>query len=50
MHIELWLGDLMERDHLEDLDEDGDNFKMNLQKVRWKGMKRLRRVYTGPPG
>jgi hypothetical protein len=38
LHVGLWLGDLMERDHLEDLGVDGDNIKMNLQEMQWRGM------------
>ena len=42
----------MERDHLEDLGVDGDNIKMNLQEVRWKGMNGLLwlRIETGVMG
>ena len=52
VNVGLWLGDLMERDHLEDLGVDGDNIKMNLQEVRWKGMNGLLwlRIETGVMG
>jgi hypothetical protein len=35
MHTGFWCGDLRERDYLENLDIDGENFKTDLQEVGW---------------
>ena len=34
-HAGFWWGNLRERDHLEDLDADGNNIKMHLQEIGW---------------
>ena len=38
VHTGFRLGDLRQRDHLEDLDLGEDNIKTDIQKVGWRGM------------
>jgi hypothetical protein len=38
VHTGFWWGNLKERGHVENLDVDGDNIKIDLQEVGWEGM------------
>jgi hypothetical protein len=35
------LGNLKGKDHLEDLDIDGENFRLELREIWWEGVKRI---------